>query len=74
MKWDKAIAKIEKITAQGKTAQIEYRVRYDRYMTYCENVEKVGDYEYHGEDCKAIHTSTNLLDETSHTVITVKEA
>ena len=69
MKWNTAVKKIEKALAEGHKVQVVYHTKYAKiYQSMFDEVEKVLEYQYKDQTCKAINTDKNQLNESSHTI------
>lgn len=68
MKWEKAIAKIEKALAEGANVGIQYHRKWMKNDSHIDDVDKVVTYDWHGTECKAINTFNDSIDEGSHII------
>lgn len=68
MKWTKAIATIEQMQRRGERVQIEYHRKHMKNDRHFGTVDAVTAYDYNGEQCKAIITTDDAIDETTHII------
>lgn len=68
MKWTKAIATIEQMQIRGERVQIEYHRKHMKNDRHFGTVDAVTAYDYNGEQCKAISTTDDAIDGTTHII------
>lgn len=58
MKWNKAIAQIEKAIADGKVVEVSFHRKWARNFNEfkTDKVDNVVSYDWHGEECKFVDT------------------
>ena len=68
MKWNKAIKQIETALALGKEVAIDYHRKWNTCDAHIDRVDGIVLYDWHGEQCKAVSTFFDLIDEGSHII------
>lgn len=65
MKWTKAIAKIETALSDGANVSVAYHRKWAHNVNEFKygDVDHVGEYDWHGDTCKAVFISGGMLEE-----------